>query len=88
VRKETAVLKHGAKKLLTNGGAGLQESTAIASHNKGVWWALRGMTVYPATKLFVSYNRGFAAAGYAVFGMHRQLCQRSGEVEDARHLRA
>jgi hypothetical protein len=38
VRKETAVLKHGEKKLITNGGAGLPGSTAIASHNKGIYW--------------------------------------------------
>jgi hypothetical protein len=87
VREEAAILKQGEVKLLTNGDAG-PGNAAIASHNEGDCGALSGLTVNPPAKLFLSYNRGIAAANCAVAGMHRKLCQRRGEVEDARHLRA
>jgi hypothetical protein len=83
VCKETAILKQGEKKLLTNGGVGL-----AASQNKGICWTQTKLTVDPPAKLFASYNRGLAAAGYAVLGMHRRRCQRRGAVENTQHLRA
>jgi hypothetical protein len=88
VREETAILKQGEVKLMTNGDAGPPAKAALASHNKGVWGALSGLTVNRPAKLFVSYNRGIAAASYVVARMDRQLCQRRREVENAQHLRA
>ncbi len=87
VRIETAVLKQGEKKLLTNGGAEPQRSTAIASQSKGIHcWTQRRLTVDPPAKLFAGYNRDLAATGYTVIGRHRQCLQGSGEVEYAQHL--
>jgi hypothetical protein len=89
VRKETAVLKQGEKKLLTNGGAGPPGSTAIARQSKGIYyWTQRRLTVDPPARLFAGYNRDLAATGYAVIERHRQCLQGRGEVESAQHLRA
>jgi hypothetical protein len=53
VREETAILKQGEVKLMTNGDAGPPAKAALASHNKGVWGALSGLTVNRPAKLFV-----------------------------------
>jgi hypothetical protein len=88
VREETAILKQGEVKLLMNGDAGPPGNAALASRNKGICGALSGLTADRPAEFLVSYNRGFAAASYAVAGMDRQLCQRRREVENAQHLRA
>jgi hypothetical protein len=88
VREETAILKQGEVKLLTNGDAGPPGDAALASRNKGVGGALSGLTADRPAEFFVGYNHGFTAASYAVAGMDRQLCQRCPEVENAQHLRA